>query len=123
MGGVVDAIKLPQWAMPKTTRSFALHFSIVAQLDGLMAKCRGMGARIARDVLATSELSALCHVHGYDPWMSTGSFCGLYLCDFEFMRGGCNTVSFKSVARFAISATSSRSGRAAKRTGLSNLPL
>ena len=85
MGGVVDAIKLPQWAMPKTTRSFALHFSIVAQLDGLMAKCRGMGARIARDVLATSELSALCHVHGYDPWMSTGSFCGLYLCDFEFM--------------------------------------
>jgi len=62
-----------------------MDFSIVSQIDGLSAKCLGQGARIERDVMATSAATAVCHVYGTSKWMSTGAFCGLYLCDFKYM--------------------------------------
>ena len=62
-----------------------MRFSIVLAIDGLTYKCQGTGARIERDVFAPDASSAVSVVHGHAPWMSTGSFCGLYFCDFEFM--------------------------------------
>lgn len=93
IGGVGDDIRLPLWELPQTTRSFAMHFSLVSQIDGLSFKCQGPGARIERDVLVTSAAEAVCHIHGHAPWMSTGSFCGLFLCDFQFMPAVVATVA------------------------------
>ena len=93
IGGVGDDIRLPLWELPQTTRSFAMHFSLVSQIDGLSFKCQGRGARIERDVLAPSAKEAVCHIHGHAPWMSTGSFCGLFLCDFQFMPAVVATVA------------------------------
>jgi hypothetical protein len=78
----VDMLKL-LW--PVVRRSMTISFSLVAQIDGLLAKCWGMGARITRDVFAESDTDSVCEVRGYSEWMSTGSFCGFYYCDFEFM--------------------------------------
>ena len=80
-----DLIELPRWTLPNATRSAAMRFSIVQAIDGLAYKCQGTGARIERDVFAPNASSAVSVVHGHAPWMSTGSFCGFYFCDFEFM--------------------------------------
>jgi hypothetical protein len=83
--GTDTAVHLPQWTMPAAARSFAIDFSIVSQIDGLSAKCLGQGARIERDVMATSAETAVCHVYGHAQWMSSSSFCGFYFCDFDRM--------------------------------------
>jgi hypothetical protein len=85
LSGTGETIRLPQWDLPATSRSIQMHFSLVSQIDGLCYKCRGPGARISRDTLAPSADSAVCHVFGHEPWMSTGSCCGFYFCDFAFM--------------------------------------
>ena len=85
LSGVVETLHLPLWTLPATKRSFCIDFSLLSQIDGLSYKCRGQGARIERDVLAPNGDAAVCHVHGRSPWMSTGAFCGLYFCDFEFL--------------------------------------
>ena len=62
-----------------------MHFSIMQRIDGLAHKCHGTGARVERDVLAPDAAAAVSVVHGHAPWMSAGSHCGLYFCDFRFM--------------------------------------
>ena len=85
LSGSPADIRCPTWSLPTTTRSLRLHFSFISQIDGFASKCRGRGARIERDVLAPSETDAVCHIHGHAAWSSPGSYCGLYLRDFEFM--------------------------------------
>ena len=93
LSGSPADIRCPMWALPTTTRSFRLHFSYISQIDGFASKCRGRGARIERDVLAPSGPEAVCHIHGHAAWSSPGSYCGLYLCDFEFMPAVVATVA------------------------------
>ena len=83
--GTGDTVTLPCWALPAASRSFAMDFSIISQIDGLCAKCLGSGARIERDVMATTSASAVTGPYGCPPWLSTSSFCGIYFCDFRFM--------------------------------------
>ena len=91
--GVDTAVRLPLWTVPAVTRSFKVDFSIISQIDGLSAKCLGQGARIERDVMATSDQAAVCHVYGWPRWMSSSAFCGLYFCDFEHMPHVIGTVA------------------------------
>jgi len=81
--GFGSDINLPVWSLPITKRSFMLRFSVLSQIDGLLYKCQGRGARIERDVLAVYKSSAVCEVYGCAKWQSTASFCGLYMCDFK----------------------------------------
>ena len=81
--GPAADIRVPNWTLPTTSRSWRLKFSILSQVDGLASKCRGRGARIERDVLATDQDHAVCPVFNHAAWMALGSFSGLYLCDFE----------------------------------------
>ena len=85
LSGTKVELRLPRYALPVVTRSLSIDFSLISQTDGLAAKCRGRGARIERDTLAVDDASSLCSVRGCAPWVSPGSFCGLYLCDFVCM--------------------------------------
>ena len=85
ISGMGAEIRLPLWDLPVATRSCRMHFSLLSQIDGLSFKCLGSGARVGRDVFSPSSALAVCPVFGHEPWMSTGSFCGLYYCDFRFM--------------------------------------
>jgi hypothetical protein len=85
LSGTGNDIRLPRWAFPPTSRSYKMNFSLISQIDGLAFKCLGPGARISRDVFAHTLDTAFCRIYGHKPWMSTGSFCGLYLCDFDKM--------------------------------------
>ena len=71
--------------MPVADRSTRLAFSLVSQIDGLLFKTKGTGARLERDVLARCGKDAFCEVWGMPNWMSAGSFCGFYFADARFM--------------------------------------
>ena len=60
-------------------RRWRLHFSITAQIDGLLFSL--LGVRLDRDVLAPSASTAQCPFYGRGQWESCSSFCGLYVSD------------------------------------------
>jgi hypothetical protein len=91
--GVGTDINLPSPRLPTTARTFAMRFSVLSQIDGLLYKCQGRGARIERDVLSPCKSSAVCEVSGCAGWQSTASFCGLYFCGFEHMPAVVATVA------------------------------
>ena len=64
-------------------QDFAVDFSVVSQIDGLIFAV--MGARIEWDVLAPSLDTAVCQVFGRRPFESCSSRLGWYACDFAAM--------------------------------------
>jgi hypothetical protein len=99
-------VRMPHPFLPDTTRSFSVDFSIISQIDGLSAKCLGSLARIERDALAPSLDMSVAHVHSCPKWLSSSSFCGLFMCDFIAIPSVIATVaSHRGMGIFVVPVT------------------
>ena len=65
-------------------RSFAIPFSIISQIDGLLSVL--VRTRVERDVWALNAEDSACKFFGCEKWRSWSTFCGLFFSGIQLPR-------------------------------------